>query len=242
MSGYGQSFGVDFSVVFEHTPINPTMDPKTTPVDGAVQGTGGRTELAGKSLNAAIIKAMNPGDVLSDPGHHGLRVRCVGEQRVFYYRYKNPSGALRQVEIGVLGAMKLTEIRSKWQVLKDAVRSGADPRADLKAGRQKVEAATLAEKHPEKVQALTAGVVVERYLTEKVEKTRKTKGAMEATRLLNQLINFATWTAVQRTKGNAVGRRLSSWPKPVREGRGRERRRFRWWGLGRTQHPRQISP
>lgn len=66
---------------------------------------------------------MNPGDVLADPEHPGLRVRCAGEQRVFYYRYKNPGSALRQVEIGVLRAMKLTEIRAEWQGLEDAVRS-----------------------------------------------------------------------------------------------------------------------
>ena len=61
---------------------------------------------------------MNPGDVLADPEHPGLCVRCVGEQRVLYCRYKNPSGAPQQVEIGVLGALKLTEIRAKWRGLK----------------------------------------------------------------------------------------------------------------------------
>ena len=86
---------------------------------------------------------MNPGDVPADPEHPGLRVRCAGEQGVFYYRYKKPSGAPQQVEIGVLGALKLTEIRAKWRGLKDAVRSGADPRADYKAGRQKVDAAGI---------------------------------------------------------------------------------------------------
>ena len=86
---------------------------------------------------------MNPGDVPADPEHPGLRVRCAGEQGVFYYRYKKPSGAPQQVEIGVLGALKLTEIRAKWRGLKDAVRSGADPRADHKAGRQKVDAAGI---------------------------------------------------------------------------------------------------
>ncbi|HEU5297519.1 MAG TPA: hypothetical protein VFU71_22260, partial [Burkholderiaceae bacterium] len=65
----------------------------------AKRGPGGSPTLAGKSLSPAAIKAMKPGDELADPEHRGLRVRRVHDQRVFFYRYKNADGALRQVKV-----------------------------------------------------------------------------------------------------------------------------------------------
>jgi chromosome condensin MukBEF MukE localization factor len=130
---------------------------------------------------------MAPGDELADPEHPGLRVRCVSlktrdaagkpmNQAVFFYRYRNAAGALRQVQIGVFGHMTLTTIRSEWQRLKAEVRSGGDPREATKQADAQVVADRQAKLEAEKVQALTVGLVVERYLAERVEPTRKAKG------------------------------------------------------------------
>lgn len=184
----------------------------------------GRAKLAGKSLTATIIKGMAVGEELADPEHPGLRVRCnrkkgkVGKedsvQHVFFYRYRNASGALRQVEIGVLGpTKKLTDIRSEWQGMKDAVRNGQDPRAIAKAERQRV----VAERRAEQVRALTVGNVIEQYLSELVEKKRKAKGAAETRRMLQQLIRLGTWAAEQRARDKAAGRRRLVLPKGARD-------------------------
>lgn len=174
---------------------------------------GGRAKLFGRSLSPADLKSMKHGAELADPEHPGLRVRRVHDQRVFFYRYRNATGALRQVEVGVLGAKTLTTIRAEWQTLRDLVRNGGDPRAQQKAAK---EAAERDEK-ASKTKVLTVGAVVEQYLHESVEKARKAKGAAETRRMLEQLIRFGTWTTAQREKDRAVGRRRKALPKGVRD-------------------------
>lgn len=217
-----------------HTPIYTyTMDAKTTLNTTAAAGvtppvSKGRAKLSGQSLTPAIIRAMAPGDEFADPQHPGLRVRCVSlktpdaagkplTQAVFFYRYRNPAGALRQVEVGVLGAMTLTTIRAEWQRLKDEVRNGKDPREEAKSARRHAEAEVIAVKHAEREQALTVGRVIERYLSENVEKSRKAKGAAETRRLLTQLISLATWTAQRRMKASPSGRVRAKLPEGVRD-------------------------
>lgn len=192
---------------------------KTTPAPSQAKPGAGRAKLAAqdRSLTPTIIRGMVHGSELADPEHPGLRVRAVGEQRIFFYRYKNPAGALRQVEIGVLGAMTLTTIRSEWQTLRDKVRSGADPREELKARRAGAAEALKATQQAERAQALTVGKVIDRYLEEKVELTRKAKGAAEVRRMLHQLINLATWTAARRKVEKAQGRGRPKLPEGVRD-------------------------
>ena len=187
----------------------------------AKRGEGGRAKLAGGSLTAAIIKAMQAGDELADPEHPGLRVRCISLkpkgssgkpviQSVFFYRYRNTSGALRQVEIGVMGDKTLTTIRKEWR-LRAAVRNGNDPREA-----EKDEKKHVAAKHQaDMLRILSVMDVVEHYLTEKVEKRRKPKGAAETRRLLMQVIRFGSWIAAQRRKNKAHGRRHALLPKGV---------------------------
>lgn len=198
------------------------MNAETT-LKNHTEQTRGRAKLGaeGKALTLAILKEMVPGEELADPDHPGLRVRCVAgkpsPRRVFTYRYRNPAGALRQVEVGVLGReFTLAEIRGRWQELQRRVRNGEDPREAEKA-----EAAAKAAQHKavlqeRKVEELTVERVVERYLVEKVEATRKTKGALETRRMLTQLINFATWAAQQELKA-APGRRRTKLPKGVKD-------------------------
>lgn len=183
----------------------------------------GLTKLAaaGVTLTEKVLKAMVPGEELADPEHPGLRVRCVAgkpkPRRIFTYRYRNPAGALRQVEVGVLGSeFTLADIRTRWQALQRRVRNGEDPREMEKAETAKKIAAHKAVVQERKVEELTVERVVERYLVEKVEVTRKTKGAQETRRMLTQLINFATWTKGQEVKA-ASGRRRAQLPKDVKD-------------------------
>lgn len=195
--------------MIEKTTPTGTDDPDV--VASLKPKSSGRAKLAGQSLTAAIIRGMQPGEQIADPEHPGLRVRCpLNGRPVFFYRYKNPAGALRQVEIGVLGDMTLTTIRNEWQKLKDAVRNGKDPREDLKAERRQAEAKIKADK----VRALTVGDVIEKYLSEVIDPLRKSKGAAECRRLLQQLIRFASWANGQRQK-EAPGRRRAKLPKDV---------------------------
>ncbi len=178
----------------------------------------GTAKLHGKALTLAIIKAMQPGDELADPEHPGLRVRCkavgTGKQQVFFYRYRNSAGALRQVEVGVLGPMPLALIRSRWQELKDSVRNGTDPREELKAAKAKA----VTKQRAAKVKQLTVGDVVEQYLAESVEPSRKAKGADETRRLLAQLIRFASWVTDQKARNTAAWqRRRGKLPKELED-------------------------
>ncbi len=196
------------------------MNVKPTPQTYTAAPRGVATLRAeGKSLTLATLRQMVPGEELADPEHPGLRVRCVAgdpsHRLVFFYRYRNPAGALRQFEVGVLGTdLTLTGIRAEWEKLRDRVRNGGDPREEAKATRAQVVAKVEAVKAVQKAEALTVERVVERYLVEKVEPSRKIKGAMEARRMLTQLITFATWTAAQKVKA-APGRRRAKLPQGV---------------------------
>ncbi len=173
----------------------------------------GRAKLAGGSLSPAVLKGMAHGDELADPERPGLRVRRVHDRRVFGYRYRNPVGALRQVEVGVLGPKTLAQLHVEWERLRDVVRGGGDPRAQKKADKEtKVREAKAAV-----ARVLTVGDIVDQYLQEGVEKSRKAKGAAETRRLLEQLIRFGTWTAAQRERDKTAGRRRKALPKGVRD-------------------------
>lgn len=126
---------------------------------------------------------MLPGAELADPEHRGLRVRCPKVGRaVFFYRYKSAAGALRQIEVGVLGDMTLVEVRAKWERLRDKVRNGGDPQADAREVSEKA----VVERKAKKARAYTVADAVADYLTEMVEPNRKEKGASEARRMLER--------------------------------------------------------
>jgi hypothetical protein len=60
-------------------------------------------------LTPRIIADMRPGEEFGDPDHSGLRVRRTISARVFFYPYRSPDGALREIELGEFGAMTLAE-------------------------------------------------------------------------------------------------------------------------------------
>jgi hypothetical protein len=108
---------------------------------------------------------MVPGTELADPEHSGLRVLCVAgtpaAQNVFFNRYRNPTRALRQTEVGVLVAqLTLTGIRGRWEELRDRIRNGADPREEAKTTRAFTASKVEAIKAEETAKALTVERVI----------------------------------------------------------------------------------
>lgn len=70
----------------------------------------------GKLASEKII-AMVAGDELADPEVPGPRVRCGAPgpdgkaRRVFFYRYRDKAGALRQIKLGEFGSLTLAMAR-----------------------------------------------------------------------------------------------------------------------------------
>lgn len=137
-------------------------------------------------LTPAIIAAMTPGEERGDAETPGLRVRCLtdGKTKVFYYRYRDDAGALRQIKIGKLGPVTLQAARKRVAELKVDRSRGIDPQAEKRA---RVAIAKV-EREKRKAKAYTVADAVEDYLSEVVERKRKPKGAAEARRMLERAI------------------------------------------------------
>ena len=76
-----------------------------------------------RSLTQRIIADMTPGEELGDQDCRGLRVRCTTSGNAyFFYRYRAPSGALRQISLGKFGPLTLAGARkelAKKRLLRD---------------------------------------------------------------------------------------------------------------------------
>lgn len=135
-------------------------------------------------LTLPIIASMGPGEESGDAKESGLRVRCLadGKTKTFFYRYRDDAGALRQIKVGVLGAMTLDQARKRVAELKVDRARGVDPQAEKRARKS----AAKAQREKQKAKVYTVADVVEDYLTELVEKNRKPKGAAEVRRMLER--------------------------------------------------------
>ena len=137
-----------------------------------------------KALTAPIIAAMRPGEELADPKTPGLRVRCGETARVFFYRYRDKAGALRQIKLGESGALTLSGARDALNEERAKLTRGGDPLAEKRQGREHAKAERYKAASLKKS---TCAAIVEHYLIE-IERNRKLKGAKEARRMLEQAI------------------------------------------------------
>lgn len=144
--------------------------------------TTGRPKLGEKTLTAPIIAAMRPGEELADPKAPGLRVRCGTSAKVFFYRYRDKAGALRQIKLGEFGSMTLSGAREALNEERAKLTRGGDPQ-DVK--RQERALAKAARKQVSAQKKSTVRAIIEHYLVE-VERNRKPKGAAEARRMLER--------------------------------------------------------
>lgn len=138
-----------------------------------------------KKLDGVIIAGMTPNMELSDPDNPGLRVRCGSTgKKTFFYRYRAPSGALRQIKLGEFpptGTMTLAMARKALA----AARTEREKGIDLQGVKQAVKAEAKIEREKQKVLGYTVSKLVDDYLAGHVEKERNAKGAAEVARFLN---------------------------------------------------------
>ncbi|HTT12072.1 MAG TPA: integrase arm-type DNA-binding domain-containing protein, partial [Burkholderiaceae bacterium] len=140
------------------------------------------------------IMAMVPGEEIADPHAPGLRVRC-GKQapdgkarRVFFYRYRDKAGALRQIKLGDFGPLTLAMARRARDKKRVELDQGIDPVVQKKQERAEAKLQRDAAKAEKARQQNTVNYLVECYLTDVVEPSRKPKGAAETRRMLGRAI------------------------------------------------------
>ncbi|KQR90192.1 hypothetical protein ASG35_02995 [Burkholderia sp. Leaf177] len=122
---------------------------------------------------------MAPGVELSDPDNPGLRVRCNSSAKVFFYRYRAPDGALRQIKLGEFGAMTLAAARAALAKRKLDREQGIDPQLVKRQARADAAKAREAKR----ATSYTVEDLVNDYIVENLEKQKK--GA-EGVRLLQR--------------------------------------------------------
>ncbi|MGZ5000560.1 MAG: tyrosine-type recombinase/integrase, partial [Methylomonas sp.] len=105
-------------------------------------------------------------------------------KKVFFYRYKAPSKALREIKLGEFpptGSMTLAAARKALAEAKTAREKGVD----LQGAKQTSKAEAKADRAKRKVLGYTVGKMIDDYLVGHVVPMRKAKGAEEVTRFLN---------------------------------------------------------
>ncbi|MCP4274778.1 MAG: integrase arm-type DNA-binding domain-containing protein [Gammaproteobacteria bacterium] len=126
-----------------------------------------------KPLNVLQVKHHKEGTLSDAHPHKGLRVRAnKNGTKTWIYRYR-AGNKLRQIRLGSYPGMDLAEAREAYIEQRRLREQSQDPR----------RVAAERKKEAER-QEYTFAVMVEQYLTERVEKDRKAKGATETRRLL----------------------------------------------------------
>ncbi len=148
--------------------------------------TGSRKQVAARSsskpLTALQVKNHKEGVLADTHPHSGLRLRAnKNGSKTWFYRYKL-ADKLKQIKLGTWPGMELAEARAAFIEQRKLKESNQDP---VRVSRQKK--ADLIKLDSEQARkAFTFGDMVEQYLTQRVEKDRKAKGALEVRRLLER--------------------------------------------------------
>jgi integrase len=129
-------------------------------------------------LTDLSIRKAKRGDILIDPSCPGLRLRVGKITRSWRYRYRTHAGQLRQVRLGRYPSVSLGEARQRWQRARGQRDDGVDPKEA-----RKVELRAAAE---ETARAVTVAQLIENYLREHVEPSRKAKGHEYTRRLFER--------------------------------------------------------
>ncbi|EAW31089.1 integrative genetic element Gsu32, integrase, putative [marine gamma proteobacterium HTCC2143] len=133
-------------------------------------------------LNASIVKRHKTGTLVDTHPNRGLRLvaRDTGK-KTWIYRYKSDSGTTKQIRLGHFPAMSLADARSELGVLKELRNSGTDPRESAAKKKEQRRLDAIVDTGP-----FTFDKMVDVYLSERVDKQRKPKGAAETRRLLER--------------------------------------------------------
>ncbi len=127
----------------------------------------------GKPLTALQVKRHSEGFLADAHPNQGLRLRATKKgTKTWFYRYR-VGDKLKQIKLGSYPGMDLAEAREAYRGQKKLREQYLDP-----------QVITAERKREAERQKFTFSVMVDQYLTERVEKDRKPKGAAEARRLL----------------------------------------------------------
>jgi integrase len=135
-----------------------------------------------KPLTVLRVKNHKSG-VLSDAHpYKGLRIRAnKNGSKTWMYRYR-AGEKLKQIKLGTYPGMDLAEAREKFIDQRRLKEDHQDPRQVAEKKKEDSRQSLLDASKSE----YTLGAMVEHYLTEKVEKDRKPKGAYEVRRLFER--------------------------------------------------------
>ncbi len=128
------------------------------------------------NFDPRTAKLLTPGQHLTFDQYPGLRLVASKTRRTWTYRYKSPVNAnMRQVAIGHWPAMSFPAAIAEWEKLRIKRDTGVD-----------LEAKSKAVATQKKTEIYTVKMLCDDYITGHVERSRKTKGADSATRLLER--------------------------------------------------------
>ena len=135
-----------------------------------------------KPLTALKVKNHKSGFIADAHPYRGLRLRAnKNGTKTWMYRYRHQvGGGLKQIKLGIYPGMDLAEAREEFAKQRKLRQQHKDPQ--LVAKQKKAEARI--ELLKQKANEYTFAVMVEQYLSERIEKDRKPKGAKEVRRLL----------------------------------------------------------
>ena len=137
-----------------------------------------------KPLSSLAVKGLKweMADLADLPPHEGLRVKAnKSGSKSWYYRYRVGS-KLRQVTLGSYPSMDLAEAREEYRKFKKLRDINIDPQISQQQDKE-VFKKTIEDSG---VSVHTFERMIERYLVEKVENTRQSKGAREVRRIMEK--------------------------------------------------------
>jgi integrase len=134
-----------------------------------------------KPLTALKVKNHKVGILADAHPYQGLRLRAnKNSTKTWTYRYRS-GDKLKQIKLGTYPGMELAEAREALLAQRKLKEQLQDPRM---VSRQKKREAEALEEIEHK-QVFTFTVMAEQYLSERIDKDRKPKGAKEVRRVLN---------------------------------------------------------
>ncbi|MBC8386222.1 MAG: integrase arm-type DNA-binding domain-containing protein [Gammaproteobacteria bacterium] len=144
-----------------------------------------------KPLTALRVKNHKSGILSEAHPYKGLRLRAnKNGTKTWMYRYRS-GGNLKQIKLGTYPGMELSEARRALIEQRKFKELHQDPRRVALQKKKDAEELDALERK----QVFTFAVMVEQYLSERIEKDRKTKGAKEVRRLLeNDLGDLADFS------------------------------------------------
>lgn len=149
-------------------------------------------------FDARAAKMLPAGQHLVIGGCPGLRLVATASRKSWAYRYKDPTGRMKQVALGQWPAVSAQAAVSAWAALRDDKARGADPATQRRAARALQRPAPA---------AYTVADVVADYITGHIDVHRKAAGADASKRLLLNLMaqhpEFGCKPAADVTRGVA---------------------------------------